>query len=94
VVDLTETVGVTTFVFISTIAAVTEKNFVSRRMLLNWLDAWMPAPVKIDVEEDRTKIVGVMKDVRRLEIVAVTWRLSVPRRPQLRMIQKPSQNHS
>jgi len=89
-----EIVGVTTSVFILTIAAVTEKNSAFRRMLLNWLDAWMPAVVKIDVEEVRTKIVGVMKGVWRLEIVAVTWRLSVPRRPQLRMIQKPSQNHS
>jgi len=93
-VALTETVGVTTFAFILTIVAVTEKNFASRRMLLNWLDAWMSAVVKIDVEEVRTKIVGVMKDVWRPEIVAVTWRLSVPRRPQLRMIQKPSQNQS
>ena len=54
----------------------------------------MLAVVKHVVEEDRIKIVGVMKDVWRPETVAVTWRLSVPRRPQLRMIQKLSQNHS
>ena len=43
-----------------------------------WLVARHLVAVKDDVEEDLTKIVGVMTIVQRLETVAVTWTLSVP----------------
>ena len=46
-------------------------------MPLRWLVARHLVAVKDDVEEDLTKIVGVMAIVRRLETAAVTWTLSV-----------------
>ena len=59
-------------------------------MPLRWLVAQHLVAVKDDVEEDLTKIVGVMTIVQRLETAAVTWTLFVPRRQQQKQQQKPS----
>ena len=50
-------------------------------MPLRWLVARHLVAVKDDVEEDLTKIVGVMIIVQRLETAAVTWPLSVTLSP-------------